>query len=444
MKNSIFINKKITSYNKKITVSSDKSISIRWALIASQAIGKSKASNLLISEDVLSTLNCLKKLGIKMSLNKKKQTCEILGNGINGFNYKKNITLNANNSGTLARLICGLLVRAKNKIRIIGDKSLSRRDFSRVTQPLNKFGVNFYPKFKNNLPLSIQGTDFLRPIQFEEKKGSAQVKSLLIFAAMNAPGTTIIRAKKSRDHTEKFLKYLKTPIKTIKKRNHDIIEISETKNINPINYKIPGDISSAAFFIVLTVLSENSKLLIKNVLTNPTRTGIIKILKKMGAKIILKNKRLYKGEEISDIFIKSTKSLKSINCPENYNASAIDEFLIIFLVAAKAKGYSYFKNLSELNKKESPRLEMATKILKMMGVKIFRNKDSIKILGNPKLNLNKTYKIKNFYNDHRVFMMSVIAGLCFGGKWKIHNKNSIKTSFPEFLNLTKLLGAKYN
>ena len=129
MKNSIFINKKIRSYNKKITVSSDKSISIRWALIASQAIGKSKASNLLISEDVLSTLNCLKKLGIKMNLNKKKQTCEILGNGINGFDYKKNITLNANNSGTLARLICGLLVKAKNKIKIIGDKSLSRRDF---------------------------------------------------------------------------------------------------------------------------------------------------------------------------------------------------------------------------------------------------------------------------------------------------------------------------
>ena len=138
-------------------------------------------------------------------------------------------SLNANNSGTLARLICGLLVKAKNKIKIIGDKSLSRRDFSRVIQPLNKFGVNFYPRFKKNLPLSIQGTDFLRPIQFQEKKGSAQVKSLLIFAAMNTPGTTIIHAKKSRDHTEKFLKYLKTPIKIIKKRNHDIIEISETK-----------------------------------------------------------------------------------------------------------------------------------------------------------------------------------------------------------------------
>ena len=154
MTNSILINKKIKDYNKKINVSSDKSISIRWALIASQAIGKSKASNLLISEDVLSTLNCLKKLGIKVNLNKKEKICEIFGNGINGFNYKKNITLNANNSGTLARLICGLLVKSKNNIKIIGDKSLSRRDFSRVIDPLNKFGVNFYPKFKKKITLN--------------------------------------------------------------------------------------------------------------------------------------------------------------------------------------------------------------------------------------------------------------------------------------------------
>ena len=444
MTNSILINKKIKGYNKKINVSSDKSISIRWALIASQAIGKSKASNLLISEDVLSTLNCLKKLGIKVNLDKKKRICEIFGNGINGFDYKKNITLNANNSGTLARLICGLLVKSKNNIKIIGDKSLSRRDFSRVIDPLNKFGVNFYPKFKKKLPLNIKGTEFLRPIQFVEKIGSAQVKSLLIFAGMNAPGTTIIHAKKSRDHTEKFLKHLKIPIKVTKKNSYDIIEISETKKINPIDYKIPGDISSAAFFIVLTILSKNSKLLIKNVLTNPTRSGIITILKKMGAKIILKNKTLYKGEQISDIFIKSCNSLKSINCSEKYNANAIDEFLIIFLVAAKANGCSYFKNLSELNKKESPRLDVATKILKMMGVKLHRNKDSIKIYGNPNLTLDKTYEVKNFNNDHRVFMMSVIAGLCYGGKWKVHNKNSIKTSFPEFINLTKKLGAKYN
>ena len=218
MKNLVLINQKIKDYNKKIFVSSDKSISIRWALISSQAIGKSKASNLLISEDVLSTLNCLKKLGIKVNLNKKKKTCEINGKGVNGFNFKKNIILNANNSGTLARLICGLLVKSSHSIKIIGDKSLSRRDFSRVINPLNKFGVSFYPKFKKNLPLNIKGTNFLRPIRFLEKKGSAQVKSLIIFAGMNTPGTTIIYAKKSRDHTEKFLKYLKVPIKINKKK----------------------------------------------------------------------------------------------------------------------------------------------------------------------------------------------------------------------------------
>ena len=443
MTNSICINKNIKNYNKVIYVSSDKSISIRWALIASQAIGTSKATNLLISEDVLSTLSCLKKLGIKVILNRKKNKCKIVGNGINGFNYKKKIILNAKNSGTLARLICGLLVKSKNSIKIIGDKSLSRRDFSRVIKPLSQFGVNFYPKTKKNLPIKIKGTNFLRPIQFVEKKGSAQVKSLLILAGMIAPGTTTIYAKKSRNHTENFLKYLKVPINVSKKKHYDIIKISQTDRINPINYKIPGDISSAAFFIVLTILSKNSKLLIKDVLTNPTRIGIIKILNKMGAKIILKNKRSYKGEMIADIFVKSCKLLNGINCPKKYNTSAIDEFLIIFLVAAKAKGCSHFKGLSELNKKESPRLEMASKILKMMGVKVFKNKDSIKIYGNPNLKLINDYEIKNFYKDHRVFMMSVIAGLCFGGNWKIHDKDSIKTSFPKFINLTKVLGAKY-
>ena len=218
MTNTIQINETIKNFSKKIHVSADKSISIRWALIASQAMGTSKAENLLISEDVLSALNCLKKLGIKINLNRKEKKCEIVGNGINGFNYKKKITLNACNSGTLARLICGLLVKSKNIIKIVGDKSLSRRDFSRVILPLSEFGVNFYPKSKKNLPIKIEGTNFLRPIKYVEEKGSAQVKSLLIFAGMIAPGTTTIYAKKSRDHTEKFLKYLKAPIKVIKKK----------------------------------------------------------------------------------------------------------------------------------------------------------------------------------------------------------------------------------
>ena len=442
MKKPIIIKNKISKFSKSIKVSGDKSISIRWALLASQAIGKSKAYNILKSEDVLSTLKCLKKLGIKIKL--KNEICEIDGNGLNSYNYKKNLVLNAGNSGTLGRLILGLLINSPKKIKLIGDKSLSKRDFSRVIEPLKKFGATFYPNNKTNLPIIIRGTNFIRPVKYLENKGSAQCKSSVMLAALNTPGKTIIKAKKSRDHTEIFFKYLKVPIKIKKTEEHDIIEVHGKNQFKSFNYNIPSDVSSSAFFIVLTLLSKNSRLLIKSVNINPSRIGIIKILNKMGAKISFKNEKIYKGEKISDIFVKSTNNLKSINCPIKYNSSAIDEFLIIFLVAAKSKGISYFKNLSELNQKESPRLKLGSKILNKMGIKTKTTNDSIKIYGNPKISLHKRVKIKNFMKDHRIFMMSTIAALTFGGNWQIYDRDSIKTSFPTFLKLIKELGGKFN
>ena len=153
----------------------------------------------------------------------------------------------------------------------------------------------------------------------------------------------------------------------------------------------------------------------------------------MGAIVSLNNKKIYKGEQIADLVIKSPKFLKSINCPSSLNSGAIDEFLVIFLIAAKAKGISYFKNLDELNKKESPRLKWGSKILKLMGVKVITTKNTIKIFGNPNLEVKKKIIIKNYLKDHRVFMTSAIAALSFGGEWHIHDKDSIKTSFPTFL-----------
>jgi 5-enolpyruvylshikimate-3-phosphate synthase/acid stress-induced BolA-like protein IbaG/YrbA len=155
----------------------------------------------------------------------------------------------------------------------------------------------------------------------------------------------------------------------------------------------------------------------------------------MGISIIFKNQKIYKGEKIADIMVKSPKSIKSINCPSKLNSGAIDEFLTIFLVAAKANGISYFKDLAELNQKESPRLKWAKIILTKIGIKTITTKDSIKIYGNPTLNLKKKILIKNYLKDHRVFMTSVIAALSFGGRWNIHDKDSIKTSFPNFLKI---------
>ena len=429
----LIIKEKIKKFNKQIKVSGDKSLSIRWILLASQANGKSKGYNLLMSEDVLAALDAIKNLGIKVT--NYKSYYEILGNGINGFEYKKNLTINAKNSGTLGRLLLGLLIKSPKKIKLIGDKSLSKRDFSRITLPLEKFGAKFYYKTKNKLPLTILGSQSAKGIRYLEDRGSAQCKSSVMFAALNASGITSIKAKKSRNHSELLFKYLKIPIKIKKAKKYDFIDVRSPKEIKAFNYHIPGDISSGAFFIVLATLTNNSRLLIKDVNVNPSRIGVINILKKMGAKIILKNRRNYRGEKIADILIKSSNNLKAINCPSKLNSSAIDEFLVIFLAAAKAKGISYFKDLSELNQKESPRLSWGSKILNMMGIKTTLTKDSIKIYGQPNLKITKPIVIKDYLKDHRVFMMSTIAALTFGGRWKIHDKDSINTSFPSFLKI---------
>ena len=210
MQKIIKIKNTIKPFNKVLNIEGDKSLSIRWALLSSQSSGKSKSYNLLQSEDVLNTLNCLKKLGVKIKLSK--NYCEINGVGLNGYNFRKNITLNAGNSGTLSRLIMGFLVHSKNKITIKGDKSLSKRDFLRVTKPLKKFGAKFYSN-AGKLPITIKGTSSPTPIKYYENKGSAQCKSAVMLAALNTDGKTIIKAKKSRDHSKLLFKHLKLPIK---------------------------------------------------------------------------------------------------------------------------------------------------------------------------------------------------------------------------------------
>jgi 3-phosphoshikimate 1-carboxyvinyltransferase len=437
MSSPVIIKEKLKNFDKEIFVSGDKSISIRWILFASLANGNSKAQNLLISEDVKAAIKTIRKLGIRVIL--KNNFCKIFGKGIDGYRYKKNLTLNAENSGTLGRLILGLLINTTKPIKLIGDKSLSMRDFKRISDPLSKFGGIFKLKNKKNLPLTIYSPKNLKPISYFENKGSAQCKSAVIFAGMRTKGTPLIKAKKSRNHTELMCKYLKLPITVKNKKIYDLIKVKKVKKIKSFDYIIPSDISSGAFFIILTSLTENSKLLIKNVNINPSRVAIISILKKMGANIIFKNQKIYKGEKIADIKVVGGAKLKSINCPTKFNSGAIDEFLIIFILAARAKGVSYFKDLAELDQKESPRLQWGAKILNLMGVKNIVTNNSIKIFGNPNLEVKKKIIIKDYLKDHRVFMTCVIAGLSFGGEWHIHDKDSIKTSFPKFLKIINQL-----
>ena len=441
MERKLLINTKNNSFKKTILIDGDKSISIRTLLLGSQAYGKSYIENILLSDDIISSIKCLKKLGVKISIFKK--NCFVNGKGINGFEYKKNIVLDAGNSGTFARLILGLLIKSPYYIKLIGDKSLSQRDFERVITPLQMMGAKFKVNEKKTLPLQIIGSSFTNPIQYFEKRGSAQCKSTIMLAALNSPGQTVINAKKSRDHTENIFKHLGIPVITKKNKHIDEIKVKGQKAFKSFKYKVPSDPSSCAFFIVLTLLSKNSELKIKDVNVNQSRIGYIKILNKMGAKIKIINEKKKYGEKQADIFVKSQPNLKKINCPSRLNSNLIDEFLIIFLAAAKANGVSSFSNLAELNKKESPRLKLGSKLLNQLGIKTKLTKDSIKIFGNPGSLPKKTINVKRYYKDHRIFMTSVIAAYTFNNKFKIDDVNSYKSSFPGFLDIIKELGYKF-
>ncbi len=442
MQKFISITKQIHNFKRRsISVPGDKSLSIRFVLLSALSQGKCTAYNILKSEDVISAIKNVKKLGVKIIIGKSK--CEVFGQGLFGFRYKKNLILDAGNSGTTARLLCSTLIDAYYPTKIIGDKSLIKRDMNRIIKPLKLFGAKFRDN-KGKLPILIEGTKFTKPISYIESLGSAQCKSAVMIAALKTFGITKIKSLPSRNHTELMFKnVLKVPIKINKKKKYDLIEVKGRNEFKPFDYKIPGDMSSAAFFIVLTLLSKNSQLILKNVNINPSRIGIIKILKMMGAKIRFFNKKNYKGEINGDIFVKSTKRLKAINLNSSLNSSAIDEFLLIFLVASKCRGISTFVNLSELNKKESKRLDWGIKILKMMNVKVKKTKNNgIKIWGNKNFQTNKNYIIKSYLKDHRIFMLSVIAALSLGGNWKIYDPNSCKTSFPTFLKILISLGAE--
>ena len=442
MKNkfSVSINKNISRYNKIIKISSDKSISLRALIFASQCIGLSKIKNILESEDVLNCIKILKKLGVRIV--KKKNIHFVYGNGLNSFKASSKLTkLYVGNSGTTARLLSGLLSTQNNKFYIYGDKSMNKRDMTRVIKPLEKVGCFFYPKNKSTLPLVIEGTCMPLAQKHIEEKGSAQIKSLILLSALSTPGITTIEEKKiSRNHTEIFLKKINANIKVKKLKKGNLITLKGQKNLYSFNHTIFSDPSSASFLIALTLLIPNSQLIIKDVFCNSTRIGFLKILKKMKANIQIKNLRKLSGEPVGDIKIKSSV-LKPATCPKELVPSLIDEFCILFVVAALTKGVSKFTGINELRHKESDRIKNMEKGFKKIGIKTESTEDSLKIYGNPNLKIKKNLNIFSD-GDHRIAMSWAILGLLVGGKLKIHNFETVNTSFPNFIKLIRNLGGK--
>ena len=438
---SVSITKKIEKFNKTITVESDKSISHRSLLIASQCIGVSNINNISESEDVKNTIICLKKLGVKIL--KRNKNYLVYGNGLGSFKKPKSNFLYAGNSGTLARMLFAILGTQSNlKVKIAGDSSLNQRDMKRVIEPLSKIGCNFYPKNKTKLPLTIEGTSMPLAQKHFETIGSAQVKSAILLAALNTPGITQVEVDKiSRNHTENLLTKIKADIKTKKISKGHLISLRGQKNLSGFDIKIPGDPSSAAPFIILALLTANSKLLIKNVNCNQTRIGFINILKKMNANIKIKNVKKKCGESVGNIIIKSS-SLKSIKCPKNLVPSAIDEFPLLFITASITKGVSKFSGISELRHKESDRIKSMEIGLNQIGVKTKSTIDSLTIFGDPNIQIKKTLTISP-KEDHRVAMAFFCLGQLLNGKVKINNFQTVNTSFAKFLITMKKIGATF-
>jgi len=437
----LILNNKISAFKRKIDVDPDKSISIRSFIIGSISNNISSVKNVLESEDVLSAIRCLKQLGVKI-VKKKTRNYLIYGKGLGSLFAKKNTKMNFGNSGTLARLLIGVLSSTPGiEIKIHGDHSLNKRNMKKLFTLMSKFGAFFLPKNKFKFPIKMISSNL--PIGIKYEAGvSAQLKSAVILAGLNSYGETqIIEKEKSRDHTENMLLNNFQTIK-IKKKNKKLIKIYGKKYLNLINTKVPGDPSSAAFFSALTLLNKNSSIIIKNVGLNPTRTGFYKILKKIGAKINFTNLKKENNELRGDINVKSCK-LKPIKASKEYYVSATDEYPILFVIAALTKGISVFKGIGDLANKESNRILEMQKILSQIGVKSTSGNNELKIYGKGLFDAkNKKITVKNL-GDHRICMSSFILGILTGAKTKIKNFETVFTSSPSFLIIMKSLGAKF-
>jgi len=437
----LVIRKKISFFNKEINVDSDKSLSIRSFLLGSICQNISTANNVLESDDVKSTIKACRKLGVKI-IRIKPQTYKIYGKGLGSLHINKNAEINFGNSGTLARLLIGMLSTNPNIcIKIKGDYSLNKRNMKKLIDLMSKFGASFLPKQKKTFPLKMISSEM--PIGIKFKSGvSAQLKSAVILAGLNSYGNTEIEEQvASRNHTENLLMNNKQSIK-IKKNKKKIIKIVGKKYLNPININIGGDPSSAAFFTALTLMNRKSSLKIKNVGLNPTRTGFYDILKKQKINLKFINLKKKNNEIRGDIIVKSSK-LKPMKTEASIYARTTDEYLILFVIAALTKGVSTFKGISDLANKESSRAHEMKKILTQIGIKCKLSKNEMKIFGKGMIDASDKKIFVENLGDHRVAMCSFILATLTNANTTIKNFETVFTSSPSFLKIMKSLGAKF-
>ncbi|MCM8820301.1 MAG: 3-phosphoshikimate 1-carboxyvinyltransferase, partial [Candidatus Omnitrophica bacterium] len=430
------------SIKKEIFIPPDKSISHRAAIISSIASNTTKIFPFILSKDTEATLNCLKNL--KVEFQYKKDLLEIKGKGLY-FDRKGRVLLDAVESGTTIRILSGILCGQKFSTHFDASTSLRKRPMSRITIPLRLMGADIKGKEKNKEeypPLIINPVKKLKSINYTLPVASAQLKSAIILAALFAEGKTeIYEPFLSRDHTERLLKLFKA---NLTKRYKKIIIKKTERLFSPKIIFIPSDLSSAAFFIVLALITPNSQILLKNININPTRCGLLNVLKRMGANIMVLNKKDY-YEPYADILVKSSK-LSSTVIKEDEVPSLIDEIPIFCVAASFAKGISIIYGAKELKVKESDRIVAIKSNLEKVGIDIkvekisIRGKEDIvlKIVG--RQNLSKQSG-KNFisFSDHRIAMSMIVLAKALNSESSIDDIDCIKKSFPQFINLIETL-----
>lgn len=412
---------KINRVKGELTLPGDKSISHRAVMFSAMADGKSTVKNYLNSEDVNSTIDCCRKLGCKIEQTKTDLIIE--GCGFNGFT-KPSSDLDAGNSGTTTRLISGILAAQKFDTTIIGDASLSKRPMMRVVEPLTKMGAKITTSKSGSLPMSISAPDELKSIDYNMSIASAQIKSAVLIAGLHLEEeTVVIEHSRTRNHTETLLYLRVEELAGFRK-----IYSSKKNYPKPANYIVPSDISTAAFFIVLALISGNSELLLKNVLMNETRNGIIKILQQMNGRIEIENERISSGEKLGDLRIFSSK-LQNIEIDKELIANIIDEIPILSVAGLFAEGKFSIRNAKELRYKESDRINALCSNFKKLGIDCNEFEDGFELNGEV---TNENIVIESFH-DHRIAMAFAILGMLVGKGISINNFESVAVSNPEFM-----------
>lgn len=422
--------KKASSLRGEITVPGDKSISHRAVMLGSLAKGTTEVTNFLQGADCLSTISCFKAMGI--TIDNKNDTVTLKGYGITGLKEPHN-TLDVGNSGTTIRLMSGILSAQDFEVTVTGDDSIKRRPMKRIISPLSMMGANIESITHNDCaPLHIKGSK-LSAIHYNSPVSSAQVKSSVLLAGLYADDkTSVTEPYVSRNHTELMLRQFGVEVTT----EGTTATVTPSSGFEGQKISVPGDISSAAYFIVAGLIVPNSEIVIKNVGINPTRNGIIEVCKQMGANISLENISDTIGEPTADIIVKSSE-LTGITIGGSIIPTLIDELPVIALLACQAKGKTIIKDASELKVKESNRIDVMVHNLTLMGADVVATEDGMIINGGRELH-GATIESKM---DHRIAMTFAIAGLVSDGETHINHSECVDISYPNFysdlLRLTK-------